>query len=420
MDIFTNRKVGYLATTIIISFSSVSPAYASMEQFWEKTAGIESGADGYNAMSSTSSALGRYQITAANWKASGILENYNGSWEKATFTDKARSMGINSYTDLLANKGVQDAQASSMAIENWKNVSSAAKRQIGTKMPNGTVLNEAMVSRAAWFLGPSTASKLIESGFDPEVIREADKNGRILASNAGDTYEQFVEYAMGGMEKFKDTDISDLTGGGYGKDGKMSKIEEDLTDCDEDIAEMITNVAKQNVENTTAMAQHPVLGISQMEKGFSEMSCIDFAFSGGGLQALFKVPNFGDLQGMISDFACSTLKQMTGQLNNQVNAALTDMTAGLSQSVGGFGPISNLGGVQVGWNPNAKEGFSYGMQDSNIQYKIGDFSYGGGTGPITSGGGFNSGSINGLDTLTGEVNKIGTVMNQGFNSLFAR
>lgn len=416
MDLFKNRNVGYLATTFIISLSSFSPAYAGMAEFWEITAGVESGADGYNALSSTSSALGKYQITAVNWKASGILEDYNGSWEKATFTDKARSMGINSYTDLLANKGVQDTQAEAMAVANWKNISSAAKSKIGTTLPNGTVLNEAMVSRVAWFLGPSTASKLVESGFDPDVIREADKNGRILASNAGDTYEELVGHAMDKMEKFKDTDISDLTGGGYGTDGKLSKIEEDLTDCDEDIAEMITNVAKQNVESTTAMAQHPVLGISQMEKGFSEMSCIDFAFSGGGLQALFKVPNIGDLKGMISDFACSTVKSMTGQLNNQVNAALTDMTAGLSQSMGGFGPISNLGGVQVGWNPNAKEGFSYGMQDSNIQYKIGNFTYGGGTGAITGGGG----SINGLDTLTGEINKIETGLNKGFNSLFGQ
>ena len=370
-----------LAGVLTVGFTTA--ARADLNEWFEVSGMVES-RDNYAAQNARGSALGRYQIIARNWEAAGIIESFNGDWDKAVFTKKANEYGIYDVDDLKNTEqgwAVQDKVGRSLATEMWSSISPNAKSRINTTV-NGVTLNEAMTLRAAWFLGPDKASKWIENGMTAEALAELDTNGRILAQNATDdeianlNYQGIVDRSLNEtMQEYGDVDISDLTNGNFNPGGVAAKLE----DCDQDIKKALVQQANNNVENAVAFVQDDALGYSNVKQEYTEMSCLDFAFK-GGFDVLFKVPSFDDISNALEGFACDVMNKMIDDSIGQLNGALTNATSNALGGISGFGPISNLGGVEVSFNPNKEFGQIDAYKESSmVRIDAGDFTFGGGS-----------------------------------------
>ena len=111
--------------------------------------------------------------------------------------------------------------------------------------------------------------------------------------------------------------------------------------------------------------QDDALGYSNVKQEYTEMSCLDFAFK-GGFDVLFKVPSFDDISNALEGFACDVMNKMIDDSIGQLNGALTNATSNALGGISGFGPISNLGGVEVSFNPNKEFGQIDAYKESSM------------------------------------------------------
>lgn len=396
-----------LSTTFILA-GLASPSFASMEEFWAVNEGIESGGDyaimndeGCLQSSSTcnSSAFGRHQIIFSNWKNEGLVEG--SGWHDVRFTEEANQYGVNTVDDLRYTDGghaMQDDMAGALAIGMYNGLNSNTTSYIGQTV-NGVTVNEAALLRGAWHLGPADMNSWASGGFTTDSLRALDPDGSMLAAQGYSSYEDWNASLMNQMAEMGEVDISELTNGTYVVGGGEYSEGESLEDCLPEVNQALAEVGRQKVENVVALAQDQNLGFSQMEEPMGVMSCIDFAFS-GSVDILFQVPNLSSILQGLQDFACQKLNQMTGDAMSQMTSSLQEVT-----SIGadlGFGPIQNLGGVQVDFNQGEDVGVNVGIESSNPTFS-GIGSLGG------SGGGLNGRSNGGSS---------GSVYGTGINSLF--
>merc|ERR1711974_443304 len=108
-----------------------------------------------------------------------------------------------------------------------------------------------------------------------------------------------------------------------------------------------------------AAAQDPALGYSQPEMNFSDMSCIDFAFS-GGLDVFFSTPSLGDIASQVKDMACDKVNSHIAEATGSLQGAMGEAASFLSSDGVDFGPFGNYFGVQAqpsdSWSFNTSEG----------------------------------------------------------------
>ncbi|ANT63077.1 hypothetical protein AYJ57_21640 (plasmid) [Salipiger sp. CCB-MM3] len=217
---FQNKQFVAAVSVISLMASSAIPAFAApvapMEWF-EQTAGQESRGwpnDGYGAdhgsgpndpigsgIGQGSTAAGKYQITIENWQNLGYVEPGASDWDQAVFTDKAVSMGVSSYQDLLASDSgrvVQDQMAMELAGNMWDSLSSTAKSGVGGQ------INEAGLLGGAWFLGPGAMNTWAEGGFSAEALGNLDNIDQILELNGFDSPAELQSYPIGDVDVSKD------------------------------------------------------------------------------------------------------------------------------------------------------------------------------------------------------------------------
>ena len=193
----------------------------------------------------------------------------------------------------------QDEVANGLAEEMWNGMSDAAIAQRGLGIPkvNGSgqvvdevPLNSAMMLRGSWNLGQPRFAKWAEGGFSVEALEALDPTGSVKAANCGNcSYEKWRSQIFNAMADFGNTDISCLTG---------LSDEGQYVECSPEIGSFLSAAGKQKVEDTVVAAQDQTLGISQAEKSFDMMSCVDFAFQ-GSFDQLFQVPNFDSIAGIL-------------------------------------------------------------------------------------------------------------------------
>lgn len=135
------------------------------------------GGDSYSVMNEkSSSALGKYQITAGTWEGLGYL-HYQGAGRRSdyanySFTDKARAAGVGSVSDLrysAAGAALQDRANGELARRNWSAMSDTARGLLGQRLGDIVITQDGML-QAAHFLGAEGFNTWVASGFDAGAL----------------------------------------------------------------------------------------------------------------------------------------------------------------------------------------------------------------------------------------------------------
>jgi len=187
----------------LLSCASLSaPAAVSRADYNDTIAGQEGGGSYSIFNENGSSAVGKYQITAATWEQLGYTR-YNGTGNRSdyasySFTDKARSQGVNSISDLrysTAGAGLQDRANQELAVQNWAAMSARAQSLVGQTV-NGIPITQDGLLSASHFLGADALNDWVASGFDPSVLPPS-----YLSKNGFSSYEGLQRYLLNRIAK---------------------------------------------------------------------------------------------------------------------------------------------------------------------------------------------------------------------------
>ncbi|EPX84005.1 hypothetical protein [Salipiger mucosus] len=400
------RKRALLASGVCILAvaSAPIPAMAGFLEWADQTASQESSGypnDGYAAdngagpgdsigtgIGQGTTAVGKYQILLANWEDHGYIEAGAGNWGDAVFTDKARNMGVSSYEDLLmsdAGRTVQDAMAGELATSMWNSLNSNATGAIGQTV-NGVTINEAGMLGGSWFLGPGAMNTWANGGFSASALANIDDIDEVLAANGFSNVQELQNYLMNRMEEFEGVDISEITDGTYTPGEGTLEV---LVECAPAVSQGMQETSNAYVEGIAAAAQDDTMGFSQLQQPFGQMSCIDFAFT-GGLDILFSAPSLSDIGSQAMDMACSQVNQMVAEQTGGLTGQLQQLAGELSTEGMNVGPLGNFGAITTSYNSNT----------SGVNFGLGGGTGGGDTGGFGDTGGVNSDpAAGGFDSL---------------------
>ena len=413
-----------LTTTSILAFAT--PSFANCPADFFNNLGKHEGdydtvhaSKAQGGLDSTSvTAIGKYGIIMGNWKNAGFVTSGN-TWNTAQFSPEIQAQyGVTNVDQLRNTPGghaLQDHMASGLLIDSYNSMNSTAKGYSGQTIstPEGVTmtLNDAMLLRGSWFFGASDFNKWANSGFTADGLRALDTDGDILEYNCHPSnctgYADLARNQLKTWQSFANTDISCVTNSEF---TQGAFAQGDYSSCDPEVGNFLAKAGQKKVEETVVAAQDQTLGISQAEESYDMMSCVDFAFQ-GSFDTLFNVPDFGSIAGVLngglggivdglkggiqgaldpnalSQFACQTLKNMTGNAMSQVTGSLNNLTGEMTQ---GFGPLSGLASVDIGFNPNGNTG------DSKIGVNVG---------------------VNKFDPLQGQFNQLFNGVNQKIGDL---
>lgn len=240
---------------------------------------------------------------------------------------------------------------------------------------------------ATWMLGNVDMNRFAAGGFTKQAFANLPRIEEILADNQcpGDV-DCLHSYLMNRMSKFSGMDISEITNGEY-----TTEFEQ-LVECETDVQTALNEHRRKEVENLVTAAQDDMTGFSQLKNPFGEMSCIDFAFT-GGLDILFSVPDLSTLAQQATQMACDKANSLVAEATGGLSEAMNNVASSMSFSES-FGPFGNLG-VQtkatddfVGLNLNQGSVPGGGSSGSN-----------GGMGS----GGSSNGNVSGVNFLNGPM-----------------
>ncbi len=384
-----------LSSVVFIACMAASPLFASAA-FLDRVSGHETGSmnDPYNQMNLTgSSAHGKYQIIVGNYANMGYVERKPGGgkgWDGYQFTSKAKSLGVSSLSDLgstSAGRNLQDRVASDLAQEMWSGLKNGGATSVIGKTVNGVKISEAGLLGSTWFLGPGDMNTWAKGGLTVDALRNHPNLSKIMKANpAYGTVEELHSYLINRMGDYGNIDISEITNGEFTPGGGEYETETYLA-CAADTEEMMVAEDEAYVEAMVAAAQDEALGYSQLQESFGELSCLDFAFS-GGMDILFTTPSLSDIGSQAMDMACEKVQTLTGDVTGKIQGAMGEAAGALSGGGANFGPLGNYFGVQA--------------QSNNT----GDFSVGttgGQGGGINVGGNIGGGSA--LGTTFADINR---------------
>ncbi|WP_019998602.1 hypothetical protein [Aureimonas ureilytica] len=192
-----------LRTALIVAtlLATTAVSFAGREIYINHVTGAESGGNYaiFNT-SGTTQAMGRYQFLPSTFAGLGYM-SYNGGdqrkWSSYTFTNEARSAGVNSMQDLRyseAGKRLQDAGMVRFTDRNLNAFSSTARGAIGSTVAGRPVTTDGLLS-ASHFLGHAGLNAWAASGFSASGLSAA-----AIRANGGNA-AKLNEYLLNRMAK---------------------------------------------------------------------------------------------------------------------------------------------------------------------------------------------------------------------------
>ncbi len=174
--------------------------FASTE-YVNNVTGAESGGNyAIFNQSGTTRAMGRYQFLPSTFAGLGYMKHTGGpvrEWSSYTFTDEARSAGVNSLNDLRyteAGHRLQDAGMTRFTNRNLNSFSSTTRSAIGSTVAGRPVTTDGLLS-AGHFLGAGGLNQWAASGFTAAGLPP-----KVVAANGGSA-AKLNEYLLNRMGK---------------------------------------------------------------------------------------------------------------------------------------------------------------------------------------------------------------------------
>lgn len=177
-----------IRTALIVAtlLATTAVSFAGREIYINHVTGTESGGNYaiFNT-SGTTQAMGRYQFLPSTFAGLGYMSYTGGDkrqWSSYTFTNEARSAGVNSLQDLRyseAGHRLQDAGMVRFTDRNLSSFSSTARNSIGSTVAGRPISTDGLLS-AAHFLGSGGLNSWAASGFSASALPDS-----VVAANGG-------------------------------------------------------------------------------------------------------------------------------------------------------------------------------------------------------------------------------------------
>ena len=371
----------------IIAWTAIAGgiAAAAAGLTWEQGTFLQESSGNWSAQSTSTSALGGYQMTKGALQDTGYI-NSSGAWTGLN--------GINSAAQFVASPAAQTAAFDSYSSTVWSRDQSIGLTNYVGQSVNGQTLNQSAILGGSYLLGPGGMQTYINTGevyttpngypcspgasgcsANPHLTSQAQQ----YISNASQMDSSAV--TSSNMQVSASSPVGGVSGGSGGTTASSLY-------CASNVASLLGQGATQYVNQEMAMATNPQTGFTLLNGSgigqaagassgvtsggglgglsglgggtFGAYSCLSNLL-GGNMNILFEPPNLSAILQQLLNQVCSAAQNMVAQAVQPLDASLYK-----SVNLGGFFPGMAMPSLGSGVFMSASQGGTSGISVAGL------------------------------------------------------